>query len=342
MKESFICSEGSLAPEYIRVSIGTAVILGLEQMQLDAQPTTAYLMLYTEGRCLANCGFCPQARESKARIDSLARIFWPKYQLPEVKKAFESLPESNIFERLCVQVINYAGFFEDLVGVINALNHFDIPISISVQPLKERQLNQLHQLGVDRVGIPLDAATKALFYGAKGIEAKGPYKWERNLENLRIAQKIFGNEKVSTHLIIGLGETEFEAVQFLQKMIDSHVLPALFTFTPIRGTRFEKMSRPSLFQYRKIQLARFLLLKRQCRIEDFSFNKEGDIIDFGRPMEQLKEVIHKGTPFLTSGCPGCNRPYYNERPGETLYNYPKQLNNHEINEILRLFQEKMG
>jgi biotin synthase-related radical SAM superfamily protein len=342
MKESFICSERSLAPEYIRVSVGTAVILGLEQMQVDAQPTTAYLMLYTEGRCLANCGFCPQARESKARIDSLARIFWPKYTLQEVKRAFESLPKSERFERLCVQVINYAGFFEDLVGVINALNHLDIPISVSVQPLKEMQLSQLHQIGVDRVGIPLDAATETLFYEVKGKGGKGPYKWERNLENLRIAQRIFGKEKVSTHLIIGLGETEFEAIQFLQTMIDSDVLPALFTFTPIRGTRFEKMSRPSLFQYRKIQLARYLLLKKQSRVEDFSFNEEGDIIDYGSPLEQLKEVIQMGTPFLTSGCPGCNRPYYNERPGETLYNYPKQLNNREINGILQLFQEKMG
>ena len=29
--------------------------------------------------------------------------------------------------------------------------------------------------------------------------------------------------------------------------------------------------------------------------------------------------------FETSGCPGCNRPYYNERPGGMLYNYPRPL-----------------
>ena len=27
--------------------------------------------------------------------------------------------------------------------------------------------------------------------------------------------------------------------------------------------------------------------------------------------------------FRTSGCPGCNRPYYNERPGQIPYNYPR-------------------
>ena len=25
---------------------------------------------------------------------------------------------------------------------------------------------------------------------------------------------------------------------------------------------------------------------------------------------------------LTSGCPGCNRPFYNERPRGPIYNYP--------------------
>jgi len=36
-----------------------------------------------------------------------------------------------------------------------------------------------------------------------------------------------------------------------------------------------------------------------------------------------------GEPFQTSGCTGCNRPYYNETPGEELYNYPKPLTTEE-------------
>ncbi|MCW3977503.1 MAG: radical SAM protein, partial [Candidatus Bathyarchaeota archaeon] len=35
----------------------------------------------------------------------------------------------------------------------------------------------------------------------------------------------------------------------------------------------------------------------------------------------------------TSGCPGCNRPYYNERPGGPLYNYPRQPLPDEIRAI---------
>ena len=39
--------------------------------------------------------------------------------------------------------------------------------------------------------------------------------------------------------------------------------------------------------------------------------------------------------FQTSGCPGCNRPYYNERPGHVPYNYPRPLNADEAAEALR-------
>jgi len=36
-----------------------------------------------------------------------------------------------------------------------------------------------------------------------------------------------------------------------------------------------------------------------------------------------------GEPFRTSGCPDCNRPFYNERPSGPLYNYPRPLTTEE-------------
>jgi len=31
-----------------------------------------------------------------------------------------------------------------------------------------------------------------------------------------------------------------------------------------------------------------------------------------------------------TGCDGCNRPYYNERPRGPMYNYPRPLNKKEV------------
>ena len=44
-----------------------------------------------------------------------------------------------------------------------------------------------------------------------------------------------------------------------------------------------------------------------------------------------------GQAFQTSGCPGCNRPYYNERPGRTMFNYPRPLTPEESLQIWRLY-----
>ena len=47
----------------------------------------------------------------------------------------------------------------------------------------------------------------------------------------------------------------------------------------------------------------------------------------------LRETVKTGIPFMTSGCPGCNRPYYNERPSGPLYNYPFRPDAGEVAEI---------
>ncbi|MFW6117673.1 MAG: radical SAM protein, partial [Thermoproteota archaeon] len=64
-------------PEKIRVSLGSAIVLNLLNGPLDVPPTTAYLLTYKEGKCTANCGFCPQARSSDGRSDMLSRVSWP-------------------------------------------------------------------------------------------------------------------------------------------------------------------------------------------------------------------------------------------------------------------------
>jgi biotin synthase-related radical SAM superfamily protein len=141
---------------------------------------------------------------------------------------------------------------------------------------------------------------------------------------------------VSTHLIMGLGETEEELCQTIGWCVDTGVCPGLFGFTPIAGTAFEDKSPPVLDSYRRIQVAHYILTHRKARLEDMEFNKDGKLISFGIPKEMLLEVIETGEPFLTSGCPGCNRPYYNERPGGPLYNFPRQLQSEEIEETKKI------
>jgi len=176
----------------------------------------------------------------------------------------------------------------------------------------------------------LDAATKELFDKTKGVGATGPYRWQRQWQLLKRAGKIFGEGNVSTHLIVGLGETDEEMVRAIQKCVDLGILPALFALTPIPGTLLENEKQPQIKRYRQIQTARHLILNRIADYKDMSFDENGSITDFGVTTETLRKTTSTGEPFRTSGCPGCNRPFYNEKPRGPMYNFPRKLTPEEV------------
>jgi len=106
--------------------------------------------------------------------------------------------------------------------------------------------------------------------------------------------------------------------------------PSLVAFTPIPGTLLENEKQPRITEYRRIQTARHLILRGIARFEDMNFDDNGVITDFGVSEETLTEIVRKGEPFFTSGCPNCNRPFYNEKPSGPIYNFPRKLTAKEL------------
>jgi len=328
------CPDRSGLPEQIRVSTGTAIVLELLNGKLDAEPTTAYLMTYKEGKCAANCGFCPQARGSKGSTELLSRVSWPTFPTASVINALGVEAWQDKIKRVCIQALNYPDVFVNLEALVKEIKkQAAVPVSVSCQPLNAVNIELLAKAGVDRLGIALDAATEALFDKVKGKDAGSTYGWENQFSLLSRAVAVFGEGNVSTHLIVGLGETEKEAAQMIQKCVNMSVLPALFAFTPIRGTRLENNSPPPLESYRRIQLSRFLMANGLVRYEDMHFDDDGKITSFGIVSQELKRIIEDGTPFLTCGCPDCNRPFYNEKPSGPIYNFPRETSKEEIEKI---------
>jgi biotin synthase-related radical SAM superfamily protein len=323
---------------HVRVSIGSAVVLGLLDARLDVSPTTVYLMTYKRGRCTANCAFCPQARGSRSRSGMLSRISWPIYQSQIVIESIEKAFLEGKAKRVCVQALNYSSVFDDLSALVNSIHKRSrIPISVSCQPLREKNISSLFSAGAERLGIPLDAATEEIFAKIKGASVGGPYDWKRQFRLLKRAVEIFGKGRVSTHLIVGLGETDQEMVKTVQKCVDSAVLPGLFAFTPIPGTRLARKLQPQVEKYRRIQLARHLILNGITRYEEMEFDEIENLLSYGIDDQTLLQTVENGQPFLTSGCPHCNRPYYNEKPSGPIFNYPRRLAKNEIFEIKKQF-----
>ena len=324
------------APEKVRVSIGSAIVLGLTKGKLDAQPTTAYLLTYKEGKCSANCGFCPQARQSKSRADMLSRVVWPPFPTVNVVRGIGRAVNAGLIKRVCVQALNYPEVFSHIIQLVDAIRStVKVPISVSCQPLTAAHMEKLAEAGVERIGVALDAATEELFEEIKGRKAGSPYSWNKHMNTLAEAVKIFGKNRVSTHLIVGLGETEMEMTRTIQCCVDMGVYPALFAFTPVPGTLLENREPPEIGSYRRLQLARFLIAEKLSRFEKMKFDEEGKITSFGAENQVLKNVIQTGKPFQTSGCPNCNRPYYNEKPSGPIYNFPRPLTKSEIESVKR-------
>ena len=299
--------------ELIRVSYGTAVAMGLKKGKMLARPTTAYLMTYWPGHCRNNCAFCVQARESRADLEKLSRITWPAFELGEV---LDALPKGN-FSRICLQTIDYPGMVEDVLDLLEAFAPFNLPVSVSITPVEKRTLEEFKKRGVDYIGVGLDAASERVY----GEVKDSLYSWDEMWTFTRDVIDVFGPGKAFVHLIVGLGETDGEMVETMAKVYDLNAEVSLFAFTPVKGTRLENARPPSLERYRRIQLARYLLEAGLASIENFTFDNNGNLTGFGIPKEEIVELVPPEV-FSTHGCPGCNRPYYNERPRKEPYNFP--------------------
>ena len=323
-------------PDRIRVSLGSAVILGLIKGKVDVMPTTIYLMTYHPGKCDANCAFCPQARTSKGKMGMLSRVTWPPFPTKNVVSRVRPISSSERIKRLCIQAVNYEGVFEDIMSLVtNFKECSETPISVCCQPLDATRIGKLAEVGVDRVCFAVDATTRELFNRVKGREVDGPYVWDEHFDALEAAVRVFGRGKVTTHIIVGLGERDEELVQLIQQLVDMGVYPGLFAFTPISGTMLYDKPQPPLRRYRRTQMAHYLITQGEGRYENMLFGNHGEILGFGVSSGDLRRIVETGEPFMTSGCPGCNRPFYNERPSGPIYNYPRRLLREDLSTVER-------
>jgi biotin synthase len=264
----------------------------------------------------------------------LSRVSWPTFHTEQIIDKLQVAVDSGEIKRTCIQALNYRETPRHLQTLVEKIRQTtEVPVSVSFQPLKHENIQLLADAGADRISISLDAATEELFDKVKGKCVGGLYRWQRQLELLKEGVNVFGKWRVSTHLIVGLGETEQDMIQTIQRCVYMGVLPSLFAFTPIHGTHLENRAQPAIQAYRRIQVARHLLLQKIVKYEEMLFDNEGRISDFGVSKQSLLQIVKDGKPFLTSGCPNCNRPYYNEKPSGPIYNYPRDLTEKELSEI---------
>ncbi|MEE9508932.1 MAG: radical SAM protein [Candidatus Bathyarchaeia archaeon] len=348
--EKLRAHEGRESPQYVRTSLAAAMTMGIAPGKFfrDAKLYCINLLLTYDGGCAGKCAYCGLSRVRETSKtwgeNSFIRVDWPTVALDEVISRMSDDVCSHV-ERVCVSMITNGRARKDTIEVVDKLHKKFDSISALLTPtiIDKGWMTELKMAGADMVGIAIDAATPELFEKFRGSGVKGPHTWKKYWSTVEEAVEVFGRNMVGIHLIVGLGETEKEMVTLIQRAQNMGVKTHLFSFYPEEGSPLQDLPQPPIGEYRRIQLARYLINHDITTVKDLKFDENGQIKVFGATQEFLDDVIESGLPFLTSGCGGktlenaCNRPFANCNPFQAysgkFRNFPFQTNEEDIRNI---------
>jgi biotin synthase len=340
------------SPEYVQMSTAAAITLGIttgKMMRCECTRCLNLLLTYPEG-CRANCAYCGLARHREAERDyadrNFIRVDWPAVPMAEVVDIVAKDVENSPFHRMCISMITHPNSDEDTVSVLKQwtarIDPSAIPISILSNPttMTRQDVQTLHELGSDIFTVALDAATPELFDRTRGKGVQSPHSWKKYWEILNDAHDIFGPKKFGAHIIVGMGETEHEVLRLVQQLVDMGGHSHMFCFFPEKGSLMDHLPATPRDQWRRVQLARYLIDYCGVRVDHMKFDEHGRIADYGMPKGELDAIIDAGIAFRTSGCPGkfaddisaCDRPY-GDSPPSNIASYPFQPNGNDLRTI---------
>lgn len=319
------------SPEYLQTSAAAAMTMKFLPGRFfrGARLNALNLLLTYEEGCKANCSYCglSKARDVDEENRTFIRVGWPSYQIDEIIKRTKE--HGKHLQRVCVSMITHPKAFEDMCWVMDKFkDETNLLISGLISPtmIKDKEMmEKIENSGADRIGIAIDCVTPNLFEEHRGKNVKGPHKWDHYWKVVKWSLEVFGKGNVGVHLIVGLGETEKEMIETIQRAEDLGAKTHLFSFFPEKGSKLAEHRQPSYGKYRRVQLARYIINEGLGSYRNMKFNENGQVIDFGVDPDK---IIQYGEAFMTSGCAGkdgkvaCNRPFGNERPSRPIRNFP--------------------
>ncbi len=289
----------------IRVSSGTASHLELIKSRSLEPPTTAYLLI-PGAPCRGGCVYCPQASSDGKW---LSRVSWPSFRMDDILNPLEK----SDLQRICIQSPDVDGYEEKVIHAVRTLETTGKPVSVSAPPLPEDVLKELKTCSVDRMGVGIDGVTDEL-----RSRTKRGYDPMIFWDYLGDTIQVFGEGRVTAHMIVGLGEELEHVGHAVHRASRIGANVSLFPYM------FGKKE-VDIRYYRKAQLLSYLIARGHGVHEAIS-------LTHSYPHE-VREYVESGEPFRTAGCPGCNRPYYTTRPGKEHRNYPREPTWDEIRRI---------
>jgi biotin synthase len=338
------------SPDYVQMSTAAAITLGVMKGYMHRTDCTRCLNLlltYPEG-CRANCAYCGLARHREAERNyadrNFIRVDWPAVPYDQVLDIMASGGDGGRFHRMCISMITHPNSDRDTRIVlrkwVERIKH--VPVSILSNPttMTRQDVQDLKDLGAEIFTVALDAANPVIFDRTRGRGVQSPHSWDKYWEILRAAAEIFGPERFGAHLIVGIGESDHDVITQVQAIRDLGGHSHMFAFFPEKGSLMDHLPPVPRPQWRRVQLARYLIDYCGHHIRHMRFDEEGGLVDFGLPQTELDRIVDVGLAFRTSGCPGkeaadisaCDRPY-GDSPPSNIASYPFQPNRRDVRKI---------
>lgn len=321
------------SPDWVRISMASAYALRFRSGRFTRDFDFGginLLLNYDEG-CMSDCGYCGLARSRAGSYTdkSFIRVEWPLVNTDELIERM--VRYSDKLTRLCISMVTHGHAYRDTCDITRRITErVSAPLSILVAPptLTLERLEEFKRLGVDMIGIGLDAVTEDLFRSIRTDVPRGGLKWSKYWETVQEARAVFGPWKVNVHTLVGLGETDADMVDLFCMLRDRQIFSYLFCFNPEPDSRMATDEKSPITRWRRVQLARHLVEESGYNMDDFTFDDDGNLVDMGSDAATVTAAIDTGIPFMTNGCPGengepgCTRPYGSYRPSEPFRDYP--------------------
>ncbi len=332
------------SPEWVRISMASAYALRFRSGRFTRDFDFGginLLLNYDEG-CLSDCGYCGLARTRPGTYTdkSFIRVEWPLVSTDELVDRM--VRYSDRLTRLCISMVTHGHAYRDTCDITRRIvERVSAPLSILVAPptLNRERLEEFKRIGVDMIGIGLDAVTEDLFRNIRTEVPAGGLKWTKYWETVRESREVFGPWKVNVHTLVGLGERDADLIDLFCRLRDQQIYSYLFCFNPEPDSRMADDPKSPITRWRRVQLARHLVEESGYAMADFTFDDDGNLVDMGTDTATVTAAIAGGIPFMTNGCPGekgepgCTRPYGSYRPTEPFRDFPFPPTADDLGEI---------
>ena len=351
--DTITSTEKKMSPDFVRISAASAIALRLQSGRFSREFEFGgiNLLLNYEDGCMSDCGYCGLARTRPGEYEekSFIRVEWP---LVDTDLLVDRMAEHHDkLTRLCISMVTHGHAYRDTVDITKRLNKkITAPLSILVAPptLNKEKLQVFKDLGVDMIGVGLDAVNENVFRQHRTDVPNGSLRWKNYWDIINYSREIFGPWKVNIHTVVGLGETDKDLIDLFFHLKDNQILPYLFSFNPEPDSRMGNWDKASITRWRRIQLVKHLIEKYDYDQSNVAFDESGFITRIKATENSISGVLNSldgGIPFMTNGCPneagtevGCSRPYGSYKPSETFRDFPFQ----PIEDDLKLIRTELA